>query len=142
MIPFKFLLYATSVYALPYVGNDITIPEGKVPLLWTSIGATSFGQGVIVTIVTIAEDQGMWTFHFRIARYEHRFVSVMLSTWCSPSSLETAAIRLASSPSPQPLLSPSFAMPSPLGEVVSTPNSVGCRGQVRAAFHPSFAAMD
>jgi hypothetical protein len=100
MIPFKVLLYAsaTSVYALP-VANVTTSasgpngpalpfinPAGKVALLWTSIGlavVTSFWQGVIVTIVTIAEDQGMWTFRFRIARYEHWWwtvVSAMLST--------------------------------------------------------------
>ena len=98
MIPLKVLLCATSAYALP-AANSTSIaldgpngpalpfinPEGKVALLWTSIGlavVTSFWQGVIVTIVAIAEDQGMWTFRFRIARYEHWWwtaVSTMLS---------------------------------------------------------------
>ena len=88
MIPFQFLLYATSVYALPTIvasspngpALPFISPEGKVALLWTSIGlavATSFWQGVIVTIVTIAEDQGMWTFRFRIARYEHWWWTVV-----------------------------------------------------------------
>lgn len=48
----------------------------KIGLLWTSIGLavlTSLLQGLVTTVVTIAEDQGMWTFRFRIARYEHHW---------------------------------------------------------------------
>ena len=61
--------YVVSGPALP-----ITNATGQVALLWSSIGlavVTSFWQGLIVTIVTIAEQQGMWTFRFRIARFEH-----------------------------------------------------------------------
>ena len=102
MIPFIFLFYAAIAYALPHAFPDTDVarrashpngpalpfinPTGKIALLWTSIGlavVTSFWQGLIVTIVTIAESQGMWTFRFRIARYEHwwwTIVSAMLST--------------------------------------------------------------
>ncbi|KAJ3506681.1 hypothetical protein NLJ89_g6740 [Agrocybe chaxingu] len=100
MTPLEVLFYATSVYALPSPDVNVTTtssntsgpslpfitPTGQTALLWTSIGlavVTSFWQGLIVTIVTITEDQGMWTFRFRIARYEHWWwtvVSVMLST--------------------------------------------------------------
>jgi len=91
ILPLRILSYAVSVFALPTATSPngpalpFVNPAGKVALLWTSIGlavVTSFWQGVIVTIVTIAEDQGMWTFRFRIARYEHWWwtvVSVMLS---------------------------------------------------------------
>jgi len=66
---------------LPFIN-----PTGKIALLWTSIGLavlTSFWQGLITTVVAVAEDQGMWTFRFRIARYEHWWwtvVSAMLFT--------------------------------------------------------------
>ncbi|KAG6014614.1 hypothetical protein E4U54_005023 [Claviceps lovelessii] len=69
------------------VGPQINIPTqtGRVALLWTSIGAavfTSLIQGLITTIVQVAEDQSLWTFRFRIARFEHWWwtaVSVLLS---------------------------------------------------------------
>ncbi len=94
MVLFELVLCATSVYALPTAANNTAVgpslpfinPTGQIALLWTSIGlavVTSFWQGLIVTIVTIAEQQGMWTFRFRIARYEHWWwtvVSIMLST--------------------------------------------------------------
>jgi len=91
MVLFSLVFCATSVYALPTPANNgpalpFINPTGQIALLWTSIGlavVTSFWQGLIVTIVTIAEQQGMWTFHFRIARYEHWWwtvVSIMLST--------------------------------------------------------------
>ncbi|KAG5927416.1 hypothetical protein E4U42_002288 [Claviceps africana] len=68
-------------------GPQISIPTqtGRVALLWTSIGAavfTSLIQGLITTIVQVAEDQSLWTFRFRIARFEHWWwttVSVLLS---------------------------------------------------------------
>ncbi len=44
---------------------DITNDTGRVALLWTSISVaviTSLLQGLITTIVQIAEDQGLWTF--------------------------------------------------------------------------------
>lgn len=47
---------------------------GRTALLWSSIGlavVTSLLQGLVTTIVAIAEDQNMWTFRFRIARFEH-----------------------------------------------------------------------
>lgn len=89
MIPFEIIFYVTAAYALPT--PTATGPElpfinstGQIALLWTSIGlavVTSFWQGLITTIVAIAEDQGMWTFRFRIALYEHSWwttVSTML----------------------------------------------------------------
>lgn len=91
MIPFALIFCSLSrlALALPVAVGPalpITNPAGQVALLWTSIGlavVTSFWQGLIVTIVTIAEQQGMWTFRFRISRLEHWWwiaVSVMLST--------------------------------------------------------------
>lgn len=44
-----------------YISND----TGRVALLWTSIAVaviTSLLQGIITTVVQIAEDQGLWTF--------------------------------------------------------------------------------
>ncbi|KAF8873640.1 hypothetical protein CPB84DRAFT_1853941 [Gymnopilus junonius] len=71
-------------------GNGPQLPfidqTGQVALLWVSIGLvviTFFWQGLIVTVITIAEDQGMWTFHFHIACYEHwwwSIVSTMLAS--------------------------------------------------------------
>ncbi|KJA21930.1 hypothetical protein HYPSUDRAFT_55236 [Hypholoma sublateritium FD-334 SS-4] len=92
MIAFEVLFFVTVAYALPTPnGSTSTGPElpfidstGQVALLWTSIGlavVTSFLQGLITTIVAIAEDQDMWTFRFRIALYEHTWwttVSTML----------------------------------------------------------------
>ena len=89
MILVGIAVYVTAAYALPASGG--TGPElpfidstGQTALLWTSIGlavVTSFCQGLITTIVSIAEDQDMWTFRFRIALYEYRWwtaVSTML----------------------------------------------------------------
>lgn len=56
--------------------------EAKAGLLWASIGLavlTSLLQGLVTTVVTIAEDQGMWTFRFRVARYEHQWW-ILIST--------------------------------------------------------------
>jgi hypothetical protein len=53
---------------------NFTDANGRTALLWTSIAIavlTSLLQGLIVTIVNVAEDQSMWTFRFRIARLEH-----------------------------------------------------------------------
>lgn len=64
----------------------ITDTTGRTGLLWGSIGLailTSLLQGLITTFVTIAEDQSMWTFRFRIARYEHHYwtgIAFFLST--------------------------------------------------------------
>ncbi|GLB43206.1 hypothetical protein LshimejAT787_1301070 [Lyophyllum shimeji] len=96
MTRFNLLLYAGSVYAVPLAANNVTNttcasggngpalpfidPTGKIALLWTSIGLavlTSFWQGLITTIVAVAEDQSMWTFRFRIARYEHWWWTVV-----------------------------------------------------------------
>lgn len=61
-------------------GGGSTIPGynldtgGRTILLWSSIGLavlTSLPQGLITTVVAVAEDANMWTFRFRIARYEH-----------------------------------------------------------------------
>ena len=90
MAPFTFV-YARVLpipenYAAVGPALPITNATGQVALLWTSIGlavVTSFWQGLIVTIVTIAEQQGMWTFRLRIACLEHWWwtvVSIMLST--------------------------------------------------------------
>ncbi|KAI9692837.1 MAG: hypothetical protein M1822_004831 [Bathelium mastoideum] len=52
----------------------ITDTKGRTALLWSSIGLavlTSVLQGLVSTIILIAEDQAMWTFRFRIARFEH-----------------------------------------------------------------------
>ncbi|KAF2148507.1 hypothetical protein K461DRAFT_233067 [Myriangium duriaei CBS 260.36] len=63
----------------------ITNPAGRAALLWTSIGVavvTSLLQGMITTVVQISEDQDLWTFRFRIARFEHWWwtnVSTLLS---------------------------------------------------------------
>ncbi|GAM90473.1 hypothetical protein ANO11243_085170 [Dothideomycetidae sp. 11243] len=63
----------------------LTNPNGRAALLWTSIGVavvTSLLQGLITTIVQISEDQDLWTFRFRIARFEHWWwtaVSTLLS---------------------------------------------------------------
>lgn len=51
-----------------------TNATGRTALLWSSIGlavVTSLLQGLVTTIVAVAEDQSMWTFRFRIARFEH-----------------------------------------------------------------------
>jgi hypothetical protein len=94
MIPFHLIFCATPVYALPTTANNDTAGSAFLPFinttgpiaLRTSIRlavATSIWQGFIISIITIAEQQGMWTFRFRIARYEHwwwMFVSAMLST--------------------------------------------------------------
>ena len=60
-------------------------PKGTTGLLWSSIALavlTSFMQGLIVAIVSIAEDQNMWTFRFRIARYEHVWWTVVSTMLC------------------------------------------------------------
>ncbi len=68
------------------LGVQITNAAGKMGLLWASIGlavVTSLLQGLATTVVTIAEDQNMWAFRFRIARFEHWWwtvISFLLST--------------------------------------------------------------
>lgn len=63
----------------------ITDVKGRTALLWSSIGLavlTSVLQGLVSTVITIAEDQSMWTFRFRIARFEHywwTFIGTLLS---------------------------------------------------------------
>ncbi|KAB2570579.1 hypothetical protein DBV05_g10747 [Lasiodiplodia theobromae] len=55
---------------------------GRVALLWTSISLavfTSLVQGLITTVIQISEDQGLWTFRFRLARYEHIWWTVVSS---------------------------------------------------------------
>ena len=76
-----YILVLSLILTLPFqIGGQPTGPQlhtsdqAKVGLLWTSIGLavlTSALQGLVTTVVTIAEDQGMWTFRFRVARYEH-----------------------------------------------------------------------
>ncbi|KAJ2969847.1 hypothetical protein NUW58_g9877 [Xylaria curta] len=69
---------------------NITNDTGRVVLLWTSIALavfTSLIQGLITTIVQVAEDQGLWTFRFRIARYEHWW-------WTTVSSLLSVSFAL------------------------------------------------
>ncbi|KAF8233844.1 hypothetical protein L208DRAFT_1395035 [Tricholoma matsutake] len=86
------LISVCSVYAHPVnlaVGAPATnvpafyvSPAGSIGLLWSSIGIavlTSFLQGLAVTVVSIAEDQEMWTFRFRIARYEYLWWTVISS---------------------------------------------------------------
>ena len=43
---------------------------------------TSFMQGLIGTIISIAEDQNMWMFCFRIACYEHVWWTVVSTMLC------------------------------------------------------------
>jgi len=86
-----YLVTVHSVYALDItlIGGPLHGPAlqhindaGRIGLLWASIGLavlTSFLQGFAVTIVTIAEDQDMWTFRFRIALYEHIWWTVISS---------------------------------------------------------------
>ncbi|KAL1615020.1 hypothetical protein SLS56_011959 [Neofusicoccum ribis] len=76
---------------MPSQGDDPTIvgPQlkiadetGRVALLWTSISLavfTSLAQGLITTVIQISEDQGLWTFRFRLARYEHIWWTVVSS---------------------------------------------------------------
>jgi len=55
---------------------NFTDNVGRTGLLWSSIGLavlTSLFQGLVVTMVAVAEDAGMWTFRFRIARFEHHW---------------------------------------------------------------------
>lgn len=62
-----------------------TDSTGRTALLWSSIGLailTALLQGLITTIVAVAEDQSMWTYRFRIARFEHwwwTLISVLLT---------------------------------------------------------------
>jgi hypothetical protein len=83
------LVLPQSTFASPIsTGPSIHITDatGRTGLLWGSIGLailTSLLQGLITTFVTIAEDQSMWTFRFRIARYEHHYwtgIAFFLST--------------------------------------------------------------
>lgn len=87
----RYLLYFLNIYSVYAHPVNIAIaapvslhvsPAGSLGLLWSSIGLavlTSFMQGLAVTVVTIAEDQDMWTFRFRIARYEHLWWTVISS---------------------------------------------------------------
>jgi hypothetical protein len=65
--------------------TDFTDSKGRTALYWTSVGLvilTSLLQGLATTVVAIAEDQSMWTFRFRIARFEHLWwsiISILLS---------------------------------------------------------------
>ncbi|KAK4182368.1 hypothetical protein QBC35DRAFT_510099 [Podospora australis] len=69
---------------------NIADPNGQIALLWTSIAIavfTSLIQGLITTVVTISEESNLWTFRFRIARYEHIW-------WTAVSSLLTVSFAL------------------------------------------------
>lgn len=71
LLTYPFQTCGQQTSELLHTGN-----EQKMGLLWTSIGLavlTSLLQGLVTTVVAIAEDQGMWTFRFRIARYEHHW---------------------------------------------------------------------
>jgi hypothetical protein len=73
---FLLLLFANAVLAQQTVQSgpqiDITNATARVALLWTSIGVavlTSLLQGLITTIVQIAEDQGLWTYRYILAAF-------------------------------------------------------------------------
>jgi hypothetical protein len=68
--------------------NGFTVlptPEAaQVSFLWVAIGLavlTSFAQGFVTVLASVAEDANMWTFRFRLAKQEHwwwTFVSALL----------------------------------------------------------------
>jgi hypothetical protein len=69
---------------------EFTDATGRTVLLWSSVGlavVTSLLQGLVTTIVAVAVDQGMWTFRFRIARFEHWW-------WTIISTLLTVSFAL------------------------------------------------
>jgi hypothetical protein len=69
---------------------NFTNATGRTALLWSSIGlavVTSLLQGLVTTIVAIAEDQSLWTFRFRIARFEHWWWTVISSLLTTSFSL-------------------------------------------------------
>ncbi|KAL9093888.1 MAG: hypothetical protein Q9165_003811 [Trypethelium subeluteriae] len=74
---FSFTLFSASngqQTTAPVPITHITDARGRTALLWSSIGLavlTSVLQGIISTVVLIAEEQDMWTFRFRIAKFEH-----------------------------------------------------------------------
>ena len=77
-----YCLLITSCQQSPAGGPAVnfTNETGRTALLWSSIGLavlTSLLQGLVTTIVAIAEDQDMWTFRFRIARFEHWWWTVI-----------------------------------------------------------------
>ena len=86
--PLQPRLVSANVTALAKSDNtivDFVDKHGRVGLLWSSIGLailTSLLQGMVTTLVAITEDQSMWTFRFRIAKFEHWWwtaISTMLS---------------------------------------------------------------